>query len=141
MKFLFDQSADFRLIAHLQGLGHDVTAISRDYPHSLADEDVLTIARTEKRILMVADRDFGELIFHQGRKHQGVLFFRLPGADLKTKIDHLNSALTDHADEFAAGEFLVVTPGQRSALPAGPQSSKTRPIIISTQLRSTSLPY
>jgi hypothetical protein len=31
MKFLFDQSADFRLIAHLRELGHDVTAISRDY--------------------------------------------------------------------------------------------------------------
>ena len=111
MKFLFDQSADFRLIDHLRGLGHDVTAISRDYPHSLADEDVLTIARTEKRILIVADRDFGELIFHQRLKHQWVLFFRLPGADLKTKVDHLNSALTDHADALADREFLVVTPG------------------------------
>jgi len=112
MKFLFDQSADFRLIDHLRGLGHDVTAISRDYPHSLADEDVLTIARTEKRILVVADRDFGELIFHQRLKHEGVIFFRLPGADLKTKVDRLNAVLTDHTDDLAIGEFLVVTPGQ-----------------------------
>ena len=70
MKFLFDQSADFRLIGHLRGLGHDVTAISRDYPHSLADEDVLAIARQERRILVVADRDFGELIFNEGREDQ-----------------------------------------------------------------------
>jgi hypothetical protein len=41
MRFLFDQSADFRLIAPLRRLGHDVSAISRDHPHSLADEDVL----------------------------------------------------------------------------------------------------
>ena len=112
MKFLFDQSADFRLIAHLRSRGHDVTAISRDYPHSLADEDVLSIARQEKRILVVADRDFGELIFRQGLEHEGVLFFRLPGADLQTKIDHLDTALTDYADELEACEFLVVTPGQ-----------------------------
>src|SRR5689334_20672643 len=111
MKFLFDQSADFRLISHLRRLGHDVSAISRDYPHSLADEDVLAIALTEKRILLVADRDFGELIFHQGLAHMGVLFFRLPGADLQTKIDHLDTTLKDHADELAAGEFLVVAPG------------------------------
>jgi len=65
MKFLFDQSADFRLIPHLEALGHDVTAISRNYPHGLADEHVLAIARNEQRILIVADRDFGELIFHQ----------------------------------------------------------------------------
>ena len=32
MNFLFDQSADFRLIAHLRHLGHDVAVISRDYP-------------------------------------------------------------------------------------------------------------
>src|SRR5690349_21264728 len=53
MKFLFDQSADFRLIDHLQARNHDVTAISRDYPHSLADTDVPTIVRTERRILIV----------------------------------------------------------------------------------------
>jgi predicted nuclease of predicted toxin-antitoxin system len=112
MKFLFDQSADFRLIAPLRQFGHNVSAISRDYPHSLADEDVLALARQEGRILVVADRDFGELIFHQGLPHSGVLFYRLPGADLQTKIDHLDTALTDHGDELAAGEFLVVAPGQ-----------------------------
>jgi predicted nuclease of predicted toxin-antitoxin system len=111
MKFLFDQSADFRLIDHLRSLGHDVTAVSRDYPHGLADEDVLTIARQEQRILVVADRDFGELIFHQRLAHAGVLFFRLPGAQLQTKIEHLDKALEEHADELAAGEFVVVAPG------------------------------
>jgi hypothetical protein len=40
-EFPFDQSADFRLITHLRSLGHDVSAVSRNYPHSLADEDVL----------------------------------------------------------------------------------------------------
>jgi predicted nuclease of predicted toxin-antitoxin system len=112
MRFLFDQSADFRLIAPLRQLGHDVSAISRDYPHSLADEEVMAIARREQRILVVADRDFGELIFHQGLVHAGVVFFRLPGAPLQTKIDQLNSVLEHHADELARGEFLVVTPGQ-----------------------------
>jgi predicted nuclease of predicted toxin-antitoxin system len=111
MKFLFDQSADFRLMDHLRSLGHDVTAVSRNYPSGLADEDVLAIARQEQRILVVADRDFGELIFHQGLAHAGVLFFRLPGAQLRTKIEHLDKALEDQADELAAAEFVVVAPG------------------------------
>ena len=112
MKFLFDQSADFRLIPHLRQLGHDVTAISRNYPHSLPDDDVLAIARQEERILIVADRDFGELIFHQELTHAGVIFFRLPGATLQTKIEHLNTVLEEHTEELERGEFLVVTPGQ-----------------------------
>ena len=112
MNFLFDQSADFRLIPHLRNLGHDVTAISRNYPPGLPDEDVLTIAREEERILIVADRDFGELIFHQERAHAGVMFFRLPGASLQTKIEHLNTVLEEHTAELERREFLVVTPGR-----------------------------
>src|SRR4051794_23423246 len=111
MRFLFDQSADFRLIDYLRSLGHDVTAISREYPHSLADEVVLAIAREETRILVVSDGDFGELIFHQRLKHAGVLFFRLPGSPLQFKIDRLNEALRNHSDDLSRGEFLVVTPG------------------------------
>ena len=112
MKFLFDQSADFRLIPHLRQLGHDVQVVSRNYPPGLPDEGVLEIARKEQRILIVADRDFGELIFHQGLAHRGVIFFRLPGASLQTKIDQLNTVLTQHSDDLKRGEFLVVTPGQ-----------------------------
>jgi predicted nuclease of predicted toxin-antitoxin system len=112
MKFLFDQSADFRLISHLRERGHDVEAISRHYPPGLADEDVLAIARQEQRVLVVADRDFGELIFHQQLTHAGVIFFRLPGATLQAKIEHLNTVLEEHAEALERGEFLVVTAGQ-----------------------------
>jgi predicted nuclease of predicted toxin-antitoxin system len=112
MKFLFDQSADFRLIPHLRQLSHDVQAISRHYPPGLADEDVLAIARQERRILVVADRDFGELIFHQQLVHTGVIFFRLPGANLQTKINQLNAVLQEHTEALERGAFLVVTPGQ-----------------------------
>ena len=112
MKFLFDQSADFRLIPHLRSLGHDVTAVSRNYPHGMPDEDVLALAQEGQRILIVADRDFGELIFNQRLTHAGVIFFRLPGATLQTKIDHLNRVLEEYIAELERGEFIVVSPGQ-----------------------------
>jgi predicted nuclease of predicted toxin-antitoxin system len=89
-----------------------VQVISRNYPPGLPDEDVLAIAREERRILLVADRDFGELIFHQGVAHAGVIFFRLPGASLRVKTEQLHTVLTDYAAELERGEFLVVTPGQ-----------------------------
>jgi hypothetical protein len=107
MNFLFDQSADFRLISHLRERGHDVEAISRNYPPGLADEDVLAIARAERRILVVADRDFGALIFHQRLVHAGVIFFRLPGATLHTKIDHLHSPTTSFVSALSLPPFSV----------------------------------
>ena len=108
MKFLFDQSAEFRLMPYLTDLGHDVRVISRDYPHSLADEDVLSIANAEQRILLVADRDFGELIHHQRRAPAGVIYFRLPGVSLTTKQSRLADVLRDHAEDLRQGKFLVV---------------------------------
>ena len=63
-------------------------------------------------VLVVADRDFRELIFHQGLAHTGIIFFRLPGAPLQTKIDQLNAVLEEYADDLARGAFLVVSPGQ-----------------------------
>src|SRR5688500_442678 len=100
---------------------HLSTAISRNYPHGLADADVLAIARDEQRILMVADRDFGELIFQQGLAHAGVIFFRLPGASLPTKIEQLNRALDEHAEALKASAFVVVSPGRFRV--AGPPHS------------------
>src|SRR3954454_16594842 len=61
-------------------------------------------------VLVVADRDFGELIFHQGLTHAGIIFFRLPGAPLQIKIDQLNAVLEKHADELSRGKFLVASP-------------------------------
>jgi hypothetical protein len=64
------------------------------------------------RVLVVADRDFGELIFQRGLVYAGVIFFRLPGAQLQTKREQLNIVLEEYAEDLARGEFLVVTPGQ-----------------------------
>jgi hypothetical protein len=52
-----------------------------------------------------------QLFFHQGLARAGVLFFRFPGAAIQTKIEHLNTVLEEHADELAAGQFVVVAPG------------------------------
>jgi predicted nuclease of predicted toxin-antitoxin system len=109
MEFLFDQSADFRLISYLRDLGHNVTAISRDYPHGMTDGDVLDVARREKRILVVADLDFGELVFQQGIGHAGIILLRLPEAGFAAKAQHLDTVLAKHEGDLLRGAFLVVT--------------------------------
>ena len=42
-----------------------VETIAHDYPSALADQEVLSIAVKEKRVLITNDRDYGELIFRQ----------------------------------------------------------------------------
>lgn len=107
MRFLFDQSADIRLIPHLLSLDHDVRAISREYPAGLPDEEVLAIARSEQCILVTADHDFGHLLFRRRLQHTGILLMRLPGASLQTKRDRLMHLLTNYTAHL--NQFVVVT--------------------------------
>lgn len=110
MKFLIDESADARLAAYLNGLGHDAKTVAGDYFAALQDQDVLAIARREKRILITNDRDFGELVFRLGQPHTGVLLFRLSTTILAVKIERLDHVLATHTDDLE--QFLVVTDRQ-----------------------------
>lgn len=67
----------------LRAAGHDVLWIRETMPGS-ADETVLARAQTEKRLLVTFDKDFGDLVFHQGKNaSEGIILFRIsqPTAD------------------------------------------------------------
>jgi predicted nuclease of predicted toxin-antitoxin system len=110
MKILLDQSTDARLLSYLKQLGHDATQIHQTYPESIPDEEVLAIARQEKRILITDDRDFGELVFRLQQPHAGVIFLRLGTyAPLELKIERLSFVLTHYGMQL--DQFLVVKKG------------------------------
>ncbi len=108
MRFLLDQSADARLVSYLQSLGHNALRIGKEYPHGLPDARVLAIAHAERRILITADRDFGELVFRLRQPHAGVILFRLGDyAELPPRIERLNHVLSHYGDRL--NQFVVVT--------------------------------
>lgn len=108
MRFLLDESADARLAPYLRQQGHDVTVVAQDYPASLADQVVLAVAFTERRVLITNDRDFGELVFSGRMPHAGVILFRLGSKTrLALKIERLGYLLTHHPAQL--DRFVVVT--------------------------------
>jgi predicted nuclease of predicted toxin-antitoxin system len=107
VKFLLDENAEFRIARFLRDQGHDVMAIAHDYPHALADEQVLSVACDEARILVTNDRDFGEMVIRRGKSHSGIVYLRLPGASVERKIARLRAVLVSHENQL--DRFLVVT--------------------------------
>jgi predicted nuclease of predicted toxin-antitoxin system len=108
-RFLLDENAESRIGRALQVLGHDVKTIARDYPASLPDRQILSLAVAEDRILVTNDRDFGDLIFRQGQPHRGVIYFRLPlDSTADEKIAQLQQILVSHSERL--DRFLVITP-------------------------------
>jgi len=109
MKFLLDESAEYRIAAFLSNEGHDVTAIAHEHPPSLPDTEVLRIAHAERRVLITNDRDFGELVFLRSLPHAGVIYFRLPlDSTADQKIGWLRRILATRTEPVT--EFIAVTP-------------------------------
>ena len=62
MRFLADESCDFAVVRALRAAGHDVAAIAEEQP-GLTDQDVIPRAKSESRIVLAEDKDFGQLSF------------------------------------------------------------------------------
>lgn len=106
MRFLLDENAEQRIRSFLESEGHDVTSVVTDYPQSLRDDEVLSIANAEQRIVITNDSDFGELVFRQEAPHSGVMLLRLRAGDTAAKIEALRKALRSHEHEL--NRFIVI---------------------------------
>ena len=107
MKFLIDESVELRLSFFLKAQDHDVKTIVTDYAASIADEEVLKIARSEHRILITNDKDFGELVFHSHHPHTGVILLRLKRVPFQVKQERLAEVVA--AYKHALQHFLIVS--------------------------------
>ena len=107
---MLDENADLPLGEYLVEQGHDVTSIVRDYTRSIQDQDVLSLANRERRILITNDKDFGALIYQQSLPHAGVILFRMKEEDVPFKIARLTDVLRSHSETLEnSSAYIVVT--------------------------------
>lgn len=122
MNLLADESVDRPVVERLRQEGHDVVYVAELAP-SITDEEVLRQANDRSALLLTADKDFGELVFRQGRVHAGVVLVRLAGLTAAAKAETVASVFQDRAADLN-GAFSVISPGvvriRRRDVPEGP---------------------
>jgi predicted nuclease of predicted toxin-antitoxin system len=69
MRLIADESCDFRLVRSLRSAGHDVIAVAETQA-GIDDDDVIHRARSERRLLLTEDKDFGHSCFPPPKKTQ-----------------------------------------------------------------------
>ncbi|NDU89920.1 MAG: hypothetical protein G3I08_08605 [Ferrovum sp.] len=78
VRWLVNENFPAPSIIVLRAAGHDVLSIAESYS-GVADTEVLSLARKDKRWLVTFDRDYGELLF--ARNHTpppAVILLRVP---------------------------------------------------------------
>ena len=109
MIFLADECVDQPIAQRLRQDGHEVVCISETEP-STPDDAVLSHANARRAVLITGDKDFGELVFRDGRAAYGVLLVRLAGLSPRTKAAIVSAAVRDRGREMPRA-FTVVSPG------------------------------
>ena len=99
MRFLFDSCVGRTAAERLREAGHDVVRI-QELGDDPGDARVLQIAWEQDRILVTADKDFGELVFRLRQIHSGVVLIRLHGIPPFEKATIVTAALEKHLSEL-----------------------------------------
>lgn len=106
MRFLVDEGVDTRLAASLVTAGHDVVEIAAASP-GVTDIAIANRAIAEGRVLVTADKDFGDLAFRDGLAMPGTILIRMPGSLLDERANQLAQAISLHADRLASLMVVV----------------------------------
>jgi predicted nuclease of predicted toxin-antitoxin system len=110
VRFLVDESCDFAVVAALRSAGHDVSAIVEINPGT-ADDAVLALARSEARVLLTEDKDFGLLAYAGGHQTAGVVLIRFPAGVRSTLGQAIIDVVAELGDRLS-GAFVVIEPGR-----------------------------
>ena len=77
MKFLADMGVSISTITSLREAGHDSVHLRDEGLLKIEDANILDKARTETRIVLTFDLDFGDLLAASGQRLPSVIIFRL----------------------------------------------------------------
>jgi len=94
----------------LRQAGHDVRTVRERDPR-MEDTDILAWAFSEQRLLITMDKDFGELVYHSGQPHAGVLLLRMADALSTEKVAAVEFITANYGDQLA-GRFSVYQDGR-----------------------------
>lgn len=108
MNLLADECVAAEVVARLRADGHVVEAAS-EITQGASDDDVLARAAESGRILLTADKDFGELVYRLGRAHAGIVLLRLAGTPPADRADVVSAVFRDRTADLP-GSFTVVEP-------------------------------
>lgn len=118
MRILANENMPADAVDLLRVCGHDVCWVRSDQPGA-SDEDLLERARTDGRLLVTFDKDFGGLVFQQGQRAScGVVLFRIT-CPTSAEPAVVIAGVLEGRDDWR-GHFSVVDRRQTRMVPLPP---------------------
>lgn len=111
MNLLADESVDSQIVELLRHDGHEILYVAEMEP-GISDEEALKRANERNALLITADKDFGEMVFHQNLLTVGgVVLIRLAGLSAGRKAEIVSKAIESRGAELPTA-FSVISAGR-----------------------------
>jgi predicted nuclease of predicted toxin-antitoxin system len=110
VRLVADENCDFSVVIDLRSAGYDVVSVS-ERMRGADDETVIEFARSERRLLVTEDKDFGQLVFAAAKQSSGVILIRYP-ASARTELTAAVLKLLSENGESLYSRFVVLEPGR-----------------------------
>ena len=68
MRLVADENCDLSIVLELRAAGYDVVSIAEQMAGA-DDQAVIDFARSERRLLLTEDKDFGQLVFAAAKEN------------------------------------------------------------------------
>lgn len=107
MQFLVDECVGSSVSNFLKSKNHVIFSIFDEW-RGAKDDEILDKCFKENYILITSDKDFGEMIFNQQKRHKGVILLRCEPNKFSKKIEVLDKLLQNYTDKLE-NNFVVVT--------------------------------
>jgi predicted nuclease of predicted toxin-antitoxin system len=108
MRFLANMGISPMTVAFLRQAGHEAVHLHEEGLDTLPDSQILQKARTESRVLLTSDLDFGDLLAASGAALPTVVVFRLRSMVPDNVNRHIAMLLSQHSAELEAGAVVSV---------------------------------
>ena len=105
MNLIVDENVDKLVVDVLRQDGHNVLYVAEFAP-SIDDETVLEQANQNGALLITEDKDFGEIVFRQGRIHTGVVLIRLDGLSKQAKARIISTIFANQGTRLLNASVL-----------------------------------
>jgi predicted nuclease of predicted toxin-antitoxin system len=110
VRLVADENCDYSLVIDLRSAGYDVVSIG-EHMAGAADETVIDFARSERRLLVTEDKDFGQLVFAAAKENSGVILIRYPALARSALTAAVLKLLSDSGESLYS-RFAVLEPGR-----------------------------
>lgn len=108
IRFLADVGVSISTVQALRDLSHDAFHLAERGLERLVDDEILSLARSEGRVVVAFDLDFGDLLAAGGHAGPSVILFRVSDQTPASVTPRLLEVLAQQEDALRAGAIVII---------------------------------